>query len=179
MSELATYAFACARVSVRFEAPGFSAWLDEVLHPAFTRVEPDERAVTVVVQRGAPGAPVPRPDESAELRPWFTFDREVVSLPSRSNGATVHVIDDKYGASYVVHAEPTLSVEVHADGPWPRTRAALLRVVRELAVSQVLAGGRSVRLHASGVERDGRVVLFAGPKGAGKTTLLSHLAAAT
>ena len=179
MSDFVTYSFAGAPVSVQFEAPGFSEWLDEVLHPAFSRSEPDHRAATVIAQRNSARAPDPLVGATTDLLPWFTFDHEVVSLPSRWIGDTVEVFDDKYGASYAVHREPKLSVEVHADGPWPRTRAALLRVVREVAVSQALGGGRSVRLHASGVERDGEVVLFAGPKGAGKTTLLARLASAT
>jgi predicted ATPase len=179
MSDFVTYSFAGARVSVRFEAPGFSEWLDEVLHPAFDRVEADTGAVTVAAHRASTAAPRQETRATTEVLPWFTFDHEVVTLPSRRNGEVIDVLDGKYGAGYVVHTEPRLSVDVHADGPWPRTRAALLRVVRELAVSQVLAGGRSVRLHASGVERAGAVVLFAGPKGAGKTTLLARLASAT
>ena len=177
--DFATYVFAGTPVTVRFEAPGFADWLDEVLSPGFTRVEPDADAVTVVVRRGHVGPSDHSLAESIGSVPCFRFDREVVSLPGWQNGTTVELLDDKYGARYLIRKEPVLSVEVHADGPWPRTRASLLRVVRELAIAQSLANDRSVRLHASALECDGRVVLLTGPKGAGKTTVLAHLASAT
>jgi hypothetical protein len=48
--------------------------------------------------------------------------------------------------------------------------------VRELTFAQTLAESGNLLLHASGVERDGNVALFAGAKEAGKTTLAARLA---
>jgi hypothetical protein len=179
VSDVTTFAFNGANVTVRFEAPGFSDWLEEVLHPGFTRVDLDVDAVTVVVRRGHARPSGGASAGSVGSAPCFTFDREVVCLPAWRRKTTIDILDEKYGARYLVQPGSPPSVEVHADGPWPRTRAALLRVVRELAVAQSLAGGQSVRLHAAALEHDGAVVLLTGPKGAGKTTLLAHLAAAT
>lgn len=53
-----------------------------------------------------------------------------------------------------------------------RPRLALMRSVRELVLHHELRSG-SLVLHASGLVRDGRALLFAGPRRAGKTTLLS------
>jgi alpha-D-ribose 1-methylphosphonate 5-triphosphate synthase subunit PhnL len=173
MREAATFALADARVAVRFEAPGFAEWLDEVLLPGFSRVEHDSTAVTVAVHRSLDQ---PRHKSHAQVMgafPCFVFDRELVSLPGRRIGEALELADAKYDARYVVGPA---SVEVHADGPWPRTRAAVLRVVRQLAVAQSLADGTRFLLHTSGVEERGRVLLLAGPKGAGKTTLVAHLA---
>ena len=59
-------------------------------------------------------------------------------------------------------------------GPHPplRPRLALMRAVRELALHHELRSG-ALALHASGLVREGRAVLFAGPRRAGKTTRLS------
>ena len=48
--------------------------------------------------------------------------------------------------------------------------------MRELATAQALADGSRLQLHASALEHEGRVVVFAGPKQAGKTTLVTRLA---
>jgi GTPase SAR1 family protein len=173
MGEAATFALGDARVAVRFDALGFAEWLEEVLLPGFSRVAHDRFAVSVVVHRSRAER---RPDDHQRVVgtfPSFVFDREVIALPGRRSGDALELSDAKYEARYVVGQG---SVEVHADGPWPRTRAAVLRVVRQLAVAQSLADGRRILLHASGVEEGGRVVLLVGPKGAGKTTLLARLA---
>jgi hypothetical protein len=63
---------------------------------------------------------------------------------------------------------------LHAAGPERsrRPRLAWMRAVRELALHHELRRG-SLALHASGLVRQGRALLFAGPRRAGKTTLLS------
>lgn len=63
---------------------------------------------------------------------------------------------------------------LQAEGP-PRPRRArfaLMRAVREYALHHEWRRG-ALALHAAGVVRDGRALLFAGPRRAGKTTLLS------
>jgi hypothetical protein len=171
-----TLALADARVTVRYEAPGFAEWLDETLCPGFVRATPDGTLPEVVVRRGSDArADLPRGDPLGPV-PCFVFDREVIHEPAWRVGDTIEITDHKYDAHYSVNAA---SVIVAADGPWPRTRAAALRVVRELAVAQNLADERRTRLHAAALERGGRVVLLTGPKASGKTTLLAYLASST
>lgn len=173
MCDAATFALADARVAVRFETPGFADWLEEMLLPGFTRVEDGPVAATVVVRRSCGERADDREGEPLGPLPCFVFDGEVVYQPAWRIGHEVALTDEKYGARYLMRPA---SVEVHADGPWPRARVAALRVVREVAVAQSLSDGHRMRLHASGVEDAGRVVLLAGPKWAGKTTLVAHLA---
>jgi hypothetical protein len=176
MRETMTFAIASALVRVHFDAPGFSDWLEEVLLPAFTRTDDEPSTISVVVTRGHDGRAKEARGNPIGMLPCFVFDREIVHLPASRAGDSIALIDTKYGAHYRLSPE---LVEVHADGPWPRTRSPVLRVVRELAMAQSLAHSQRIRLHASGVEDAGRVVLFMGPKGAGKTTLLAHLASST
>lgn len=54
-----------------------------------------------------------------------------------------------------------------------KARIALMKVVRELAMSVAIAAGRTI-LHGSAFAFADRGILIAGPKRAGKTTLLIH-----
>ncbi len=65
-------------------------------------------------------------------------------------------------------------VRLVAREPTRKTRNALMRVVRELAMGPVVATG-GVLVHAAAVATDGGVVVVSGPKRAGKTTLLLAL----
>jgi hypothetical protein len=56
----------------------------------------------------------------------------------------------------------------------PRARLALMRVVRELTMDQVVATG-GLLVHGAAVAYGDDVVVMAGPKGRGKTTLLLSL----
>ena len=159
------------------EAPGYAEWLDEVLIPSFTRVAFDPDAVTVIVGD--------KPDESGSslphafplgTRPCFVFEHEVISHDAWRVGDHIEVVDGKYEVRYIVG--PT-HVRVEVGNRGTGARAAVLRVIRELALAQSLANGERVMLHASGLEREGKVVLFTGPKEAGKTTLVTRLASAT
>jgi energy-coupling factor transporter ATP-binding protein EcfA2 len=171
------FAFDHARVAVRYEAPGFAAWPEETLLPGFVSTAADVTVPEVVVRRGADVRVAGScGGEFLGAVPCFVFDREVIHEPAWRTGDTLEITDHKYDAHYSVNPA---AVIVDADGPWPRTRAAVLRVVRELALARNLADELRTRLHAAALEHDGRVLLLAGPKGAGKTTLLAHLASST
>jgi hypothetical protein len=97
----------------------------------------------------------------------------VVECPSRwDDGATV-VTDQKYGTRYRI--EPDV-VTVMRNEHAPRSRAGVMRVVREVATALALADGSQLQLHAAALEHRGRIVVLAGPKEAGKTTLVARLA---
>jgi hypothetical protein len=168
-----TYAFPGARVTVAFEVSGFADWLDEVLRPPFAPRAPDPGAVTVVVRDGAQTAGPTVGARRVGPVPCFVFEHELVRHDAWQVGDHIEVFDDKYGTRYVLGPH---AIGVEVVGPFPGTRAGLLRVVRELAIGQALADEHRLLLHASAIEHEGKVVLFSGSKGAGKTTLAARLA---
>jgi len=171
--DAATYRFPGARVTIECAAAGLDVWLHEVLTPAFTRgvVEPD----AVVVEVRLAGDRDPRPAGRALGRlPCFVFDGEVVRHQAWDTGSAVVVEDDKYHTRYVVAPE---RVDVEVLDSDPAVRAAVLRVVREVAVVQSLSEPARLLLHASAIRHGRNAVLFSGAKEAGKTTLAARLAA--
>lgn len=81
--------------------------------------------------------------------------------------------DDLFGCFYRRDPAGVTSVLRSVGPPLPRRpRLALMRAVREFALHHELRQG-ALALHASGLVRDGKAILFAGPRKAGKTTLLS------
>ncbi|MEA2686104.1 MAG: hypothetical protein QOE93_1299 [Actinomycetota bacterium] len=176
MAAAVTYALPGGRVAVDCRVPGFAGWLDEVVGPGFVRDDPRPTDLSVVVvdrsgdERGEAMGPVP----------CFALDTGVVHHAGWRVGETIEVVDTNFGARYAVGRD---GVAVHPCGPWPRTRVAVLRVIREVATVQALADGSRVQLHAAAVEVDveggGRVAVVAGIKEAGKTTWLAHVAAST
>lgn len=116
----------------------------------------------------------PPPTDDLGPQPCFALDQHVLEHPaSRSEGALV-VRDTQYGARYFLGPD---SVTVSRDDPAPRSRAAVMRVVRELATARALADGSRLQLHAAALEHEGKLIVLAGPKRSGKTTLALRLAA--
>ena len=103
----------------------------------------------------------------------FALDREVVHHPGWTALGRTMLADGRLGALYGLGDR---QVDVIAEPGSPTFRAAVMRVVREIAAASALASGERLQLHAAALEHAGRALLIAGPKGAGKTTLLGYLA---
>jgi hypothetical protein len=100
----------------------------------------------------------------------YLYEASVIGSP----GAAPHV--------FIVHrhtSAETGSVSVHRD-----RRAVLRRAPADVAIAQVVwevnrgvveASHDRLLLHAAAAERDGRVVVLAGPEGSGKSTLVDAL----
>jgi hypothetical protein len=167
---------ACAlRVNVDDQA--VYDWLSEFLTPCLqaeadaapalcdVRLVIDHEAFHALKARGA--AP------SGALLDSFRLDHGLIRLPLwRGDGAAVTVFDEALEAFYCRRrsGEP---VDVVAAVDSARARVALMRVVRELTMTRLVAAGWLI-VHAAAFVVDGRAVLVVGPKRAGKTTLLTY-----
>ena len=170
------YAFGPARVAVRSDAPDLMRWLDDFFFPGCSRSmsRPGDPRVTVVAADD-PGvrAAVDGIVTDAGPQPCFALDRGVVFHPAGRTSAGLLVVDDEqYGTRSLLTPDGVTVVRTDSA---PRSRAGVMRVVRELVTARAVADGQ-VQLHAGALERDGRVVVIAGPKEAGKTTLVARLA---
>lgn len=145
------------------------AWLDDVLVPWFER-STETRELHVVV-RHSRDAEAPRRGILAEPEqlPVFLFDSRIVHLPARRRGRQVVVDDPGEGCRYILDGLQARVVVLKGPG-----RLTLMRVVREIVLEHERRHGRSVELHAAGLELEGQGIALAGPKGSGKTTLLLH-----
>ena len=165
---------ASGRVVVHPDGEPLAEWLDEFFRPGLTVVAADPAAPVVRVvdadagtELGGSSAPARTPV------PCFALDRSVVEHPAHRTADGILVIDDEqYGTRIVLGAD---SVTIVRRDPAPRSRAGVMRVVRELVTAQAVAVG-ALQLHAGALARDGRVAVLAGPKQAGKTTLVARLA---
>ena len=152
-------------------------WLREFLTPSFEAVEPPPLARTIRLRTDAaeyaaalgrgcrPGTP--------EV-PCFWLDTGTVRLPAWTPASPREQMLFDGGARAFYRIDSAGGIEVLASGESLSGRDALMRVVRELAMTDVRRPGGLV-LHAAAAAVDERVLLVAGPKGAGKTTLLVHL----
>ena len=152
-------------------------WLAEFLAPAFRTRGPGRRAHHRVVFGVAPklyaslrrrlGSAPPHRLEAFGYDGSFSSHRGL-----RDEAGTTWVHDP---ACEVFHGvdETARAVWVAAKraGEWPRI--ALMRVVRELAVSAQMREGR-LPVHAAAFAHAGGAVLICGPKRSGKTSLLVH-----
>lgn len=152
------------------------AWIEEFLSPAFAPAEDgtadctvtleiDDRRYASVLGWGA------RPDG---LRlACCAFDSGLVHMPLWGPPDQSRVIfDEDSQVFYFVNEDATQVRLLSASGHASR-RIALMRVVREFAMSSSWTGRRFV-LHAGACELAGSGIIIAGPKGAGKTTLLMY-----
>ena len=163
-------------MTIRVESPEAKhlAWLDEFLVPAFERAENTtwERRVVLDVDPGRYAETLSRGPSPTGARPvCFVMDGRTVSHPEwRAAGEERVVYDEDYRAFYCV--QPGIGeVRVITDGTLARTRVALMRVVRELAMVASIERG-ALLVHAAAFALGERGVVLAGPAGAGKTTLL-------
>lgn len=82
--------------------------------------------------------------------------------------------DEALAAYYLVrgsHAKTQIEIVTRTDAR--KARIALMKAVRELAMSETIAAGHPL-LHGAALAFGDRGILIAGPKRAGKTTLLVH-----
>jgi hypothetical protein len=169
----AAYALPGAKVLVDTDDPSLQCWLDEFLMPGFDPIVTGPEVPTVVVTAADNTASPSHALEPFGALPCFALDQGVIEHLACRSGDTVVVTDEKYGARYRIDPD---SITVMRDDPTPRSRAAVMRVVRELATAQALGDGSRLQLHAAALEHDGRIIVLAGPKEAGKTTLTVRLA---
>jgi hypothetical protein len=169
------YGIPGAAVTVEVDDPALSSWLDEFLLPGFDHAAPATTAATVVVCSDA-AAPIATSAASTPLDvvPCFALDREIAGHPARKIGDSIVVTDERYGTEY--RLEPGV-VRVLRHDRSARSRAGVMRVVRELVTAQSLADGTRLQLHGAALAHGGRTIVLAGPKEAGKTTLTTRLAA--
>jgi hypothetical protein len=155
---------------------GDIAWLEEFLSPWFetshsknpactVELETDEALVQRLLEKGAP--------RDATVLDAFAMDRGMQQLVlwEQVDGAQL-VFDESLAVFYRLAPDGT-RVEISCGTIAPKARIALMRVVRELAMSEARAAGRLL-VHGAVLGVGDHGVLIAGPKRAGKTTLLVH-----
>jgi hypothetical protein len=108
----------------------------------------------------------------------FALDTRDIHLPRWNADSPAKVVfEEKSETFYLLEAEARrITLVSRVDGG--RSRIAVMRVVRELAMNRAQRDG-GVILHASAFSLGGRGVIVTGPKGAGKTTLLMYALQAT
>lgn len=157
------------------------AWLREFVGPDFderpdafsthtVRLREDGLAFETLRQRG--------PHRSNELIECFALDTSTVTLPKWDGiDADEVVFDDAVGVFYV-RARGGSRTDVLSTAGNLSVRMAVLRVIREVAMSHLVRERRQI-LHAAALNFEGEGYVIAGPKEAGKTTLLLHLLSGT
>jgi hypothetical protein len=171
-----TRGFRYSGLTIRVESAEAAhlAWLEEFLLPGFERADdaPWDRRVVLDTDRRRYVEILSRGPSPSGARPvCFVLDGRAVAHPEwRAAGQERVVFDESYGAFYCV-GPGSGDVRVLTDGGSARTRVALMRVVRELAMAASVEGG-ALLLHAAAYALGEQGVVLAGPKGAGKTTLL-------
>ena len=152
------------------------SWLAEFLGPSFeqrTGCDPRNIHQRVLLSEDRPGFErlqrLAHPSTTHCV--GFVLDSGPLELNTfHDQGATV-AVDEAFDVFYLRQPSGTLQImDAHQASP-RHARVALMRVVREYAMHHSLRQGR-IFLHASAVARNGRAVLFTGPKQAGKTSLV-------
>ena len=176
--DLSARGFQYLHLDIRVESPAdHLAWLEEFLSPHFEGRPADSFAVTVRVQEETHAY------ESALLRgplsdhadlDCFVNDSHVVKLPRwRSDEDATSVFQESLRVLYRVQAGGRSISLLSREGNLG-VRTALMRVVRELAMSHSRQTG-GVFLHGAALSLGPGGLMIVGPKYAGKTTLLSYL----
>lgn len=167
-------------IAVTSDDPALLDWLGEFLAPGFDQLAFARAGEDLLVEvRHDPkrwgDVAASRPAGELSTVPCFARDEKVTRRPAWEwQGRTV-IDEHRLGALYV---STDAGVEVLPAPAAPRPRTAAMRVVRELAVAPALVDRHRVLLHASAVVRDGRGLLFAGPRTCGKSTMLAFAARA-
>lgn len=154
--------------------PALLDWLAEFLAPAFTvgAAEPADCRIEVVVDQDRLAAAWARVAADAAPLTCLVQDRELVRLPAGHDRSGVTIRDDAAGLAYEVSPDRRrLTLLTAARNR--ALRAALMKVVREVALSAAWTPG--LVLHAAACAVGERALLIAGPKRAGKTSLLLHV----
>jgi len=151
-------------------------WLAEFLGPAFAKRasgRPDHRVTFGVAP--ALYAKLARRLRGARGRPLdgFGFDGRFSRHASVRDASGRTWVRDPYSAVFHGVDAAAREVLVAARHPGDRPRVALMRAVRELAVSALLRSGR-LPIHGAAFVDRGGAVLICGPKRSGKTSLLVH-----
>lgn len=169
--------YGTVQINVSSDAKSDLDWLKEFLSPAFhlARHTPSAHVVEVSLRHNADvvaqvrATLVPH-DDSPALLPAFIFDSHLETLPAhRDDTGAVWSYDALLNVVYHIDAAITV---YSATTSLRDRRAALMRVVREVAMDVGWRSGSSI-LHASGFIADGKTILLAGSKRSGKTSLLS------
>ena len=177
MAASKVFAYGALTLRVESDDPLALRWLDEFLTPSFALTDAADPTcqVSLVIDDGLYQQTRARgPDSSGETIASFVLDTEVIALPVwRSANEEQVLFDERFQVFYSLTPDRR-RVRLVTPTNNLRARFALMRVVREYAMSSAQAGDRLI-LHgaALALENDGLVIV--GPKGAGKTTLLVHL----
>lgn len=170
--------FAYNELAIRVECPDQAhlTWLEEFLSPAFSQIA-DEAAdcvVTLEVDDGRHAALLRRGPHSDRGRVHgFVLDRGPVTLEACAAPGSEQLLFDADAEVFYFVDAGTAHIRILAESRRLSRRLALMRVVRELAMSAAWTPTAFV-LHAAACEHANSAILIAGPKGAGKTTLLMH-----
>lgn len=158
------------------DAPSL-AWLAEFLAPAFQPVPPSRRAHHRAVFTVAPAlhASLRRRLRAAPPRELegFGYDGSFSRHAVVRDAQGLTWAHDRGNAVFLGVDDDARTVVVAARHAGDKPRVALMRVLRELAVSAQLRSGR-LPVHASAFAHRGGAVLICGPKRAGKSSLLVH-----
>jgi hypothetical protein len=176
--ELDTRSFGYVDLGIRVESRrSHLAWLEEFLCPQFecrpaesfaatVRLREDTLAYESVLGRG--------PLSDGAVVDCFLNDSHVIRLPRwnwESGGSAV--FQESLRILYGVRGDGRQIGLLSPEGN-PGARTALMRVVRELAMSHSRQTG-GLLLHAAALSLGPRGLIITGPKRAGKTTLLAYL----
>ncbi len=171
------FRYADLAIGVACAEPAYLVWLEEFLAPAFepTAAAGCDRWVVLDLDASRHAATLARgPSPGAAPVPCFVLDGGTVCHPEwNGSGPDERILfDTDYKAFYHVERRSGHVRVLATPQPTP-TRVALMRVVRELAMTASLARG-GLLLHGAAFAIRGRGVVLAGPRRAGKSTLLLH-----
>ena len=108
----------------------------------------------------------------------FALDTRDIHLPRWNADSPAKVLFDRESDTFYLFESGARRITLVSRGDGDRSRIALMRIVRELAMNRAQRDG-GVILHASAFSIGDRGVIITGPKGAGKTTLLMYALQAT
>ncbi len=151
-------------------------WVEEFLSPAFNpgadgaadctvTLEVDARRYATVLRWGA--------HRDGRRVTGFAFDSGPVELALWASPHDDRVLFDADSEVFYFVNQDGSQTRVLSASHHPSRRIALMRVVREFAMSDSWTRTRFV-LHAGACELANAGIIIAGPKGAGKTTLLMY-----
>jgi hypothetical protein len=173
------FAYENLGIGVRSNEGAYLEWLEEFFVPQFG-VEDDAAAdweITVTLDSD-------RYERLAGLGPsreellCFALDTRDIHLPRWDTDTPAKVLFDEKSETFFLLESESRRITLVSRGDGGRSRIAVMRVVRELAMNRAQRDG-GVILHASAFSLGDRGVIVTGPKGAGKTTLLMYALLAT
>jgi energy-coupling factor transporter ATP-binding protein EcfA2 len=173
------FAYENLRIGVRSAEGVYLEWLEEFFVPQFgvEEVAVADWEITIVLD-GDRYERLVRLGPSREELLCFALDTRDIHLPRWNADSPAKILfDEKAETFFLVESEcRRITLVSRRDGG--RSRIAVMRVVRELAMNRAQRDG-GVILHASAFNLGNGGVIVTGPKGAGKTTLLMYALQAT